>query len=43
MEGHTSSITVITPLLYAARQHKRKGRESLDCANCFTRTRSPRS
>lgn len=32
MEGHTSSITVITPLLYAARQHKRKGRESLDCA-----------
>jgi ribose-phosphate pyrophosphokinase len=32
IEGHTSSITVIMPLLYASRQHKRKGRESLDCA-----------
>ncbi len=25
-------VTVIEPLLYASRQHKRKGRESLDCA-----------
>lgn len=32
IEGHTSSIKVIMPLLYAARQHKRRGRESLDCA-----------
>ena len=30
--GHASKITLITPLLYQARQHKRKGRESLDCA-----------
>lgn len=30
--GHASKITVIMPLLYQARQHKRKGRESLDCA-----------
>ena len=32
IKGHTSSITVVMPLLYASRQHKRKGRESLDCA-----------
>ena len=32
MMGHASSITVIMPLLYASRQHRRKGRESLDCA-----------
>ncbi len=30
--GHASRITVVMPLLYQARQHKRKGRESLDCA-----------
>lgn len=30
--GHASKITVVMPLLYQARQHKRKGRESLDCA-----------
>lgn len=30
--GHASKITVIMPLLYQSRQHKRKGRESLDCA-----------
>ncbi|MEG2290369.1 MAG: ribose-phosphate pyrophosphokinase [Clostridium sp.] len=30
--GKARRITVIMPLLYAARQHKRKGRESLDCA-----------
>ena len=30
--GKSRRITVIMPLLYASRQHKRKGRESLDCA-----------
>jgi ribose-phosphate pyrophosphokinase len=30
--GKARRITVIMPLLYAARQHRRKGRESLDCA-----------
>ena len=30
--GHAKSIKVIMPLLYASRQHRRKGRESLDCA-----------
>lgn len=30
--GHANSINVIMPLLYASRQHRRKGRESLDCA-----------
>lgn len=30
--GHASKITVVMPLLYQSRQHKRKGRESLDCA-----------
>ncbi len=30
--GHACKITVIMPLLYQARQHKRRGRESLDCA-----------
>jgi ribose-phosphate pyrophosphokinase len=33
MRGHTSSINVVMPLLYESRQHRRKGRESLDCAN----------
>ncbi len=32
IKGHTSSIHVVMPLLYESRQHKRKGRESLDCA-----------
>lgn len=32
MSGHSKSITVIMPLMYQSRQHKRKGRESLDCA-----------
>ncbi|MDD3392302.1 MAG: ribose-phosphate diphosphokinase [Bacilli bacterium] len=32
ISGNTETINLITPLLYAARQHKRKGRESLDCA-----------
>ena len=30
--GHASKITLVMPLLYESRQHKRKGRESLDCA-----------
>ncbi len=32
IRGKAKRITVIMPLLYASRQHKRKGRESLDCA-----------
>ncbi len=30
--GYASKITVVMPLLYQSRQHKRKCRESLDCA-----------
>ncbi len=30
--GHAERINLVMPLLYQARQHKRKGRESLDCA-----------
>lgn len=30
--GKARRITLILPLLYASRQHRRKGRESLDCA-----------
>ncbi len=30
--GKAKRITVIMPMLYASRQHRRKGRESLDCA-----------
>lgn len=30
--GHACKINVVMPLLYQARQHKRRGRESLDCA-----------
>ncbi|MEG2351564.1 MAG: ribose-phosphate pyrophosphokinase [Bacilli bacterium] len=32
IRGHASNITVVMPLLYESRQHRRKGRESLDCA-----------
>lgn len=32
MKNHGSSVSVIMPLLYSSRQHRRKGRESLDCA-----------
>lgn len=32
VKGNARRITVIMPLLYSSRQHKRKGRESLDCA-----------
>ena len=30
--GYSEKVTVIMPLLYQSRQHKRKGRESADCA-----------
>ncbi len=30
--GHARSIRVVMPFLYASRQHRRKSRESLDCA-----------
>ncbi len=30
--GKANRISVIMPLLYSSRQHKRRGRESLDCA-----------
>ncbi len=30
--GRSEHITLVMPLLYESRQHKRKGRESLDCA-----------
>ncbi len=32
MGGKARRVTVIMPLLYEGRQHRRKGRESLDCA-----------
>lgn len=32
LSGYQEKITLIMPLLYQARQHKRKGGESLDCA-----------
>ena len=32
IKGHAKKITVIMPLLYSSRQHKRESRESLDCA-----------
>lgn len=32
IRGKASRIIVIMPLLYESRQHRRKGRESLDCA-----------
>ncbi|MDP4179301.1 MAG: ribose-phosphate pyrophosphokinase [Bacillota bacterium] len=32
IRGKARRVTVIMPLLYASRQHRRKGRESLDCA-----------
>lgn len=30
--GSTSRVSVVMPLLYSSRQHKKKGRESLDCS-----------
>ena len=32
MMGHANRISVVMPFLYASRQHRRKARESLDCA-----------
>ena len=32
INGYASKITLIMPLLYESRQHRRKGKESLDCA-----------
>lgn len=32
VRGQADRITVVMPLLYSSRQHRRKGRESLDCA-----------
>ena len=32
ISGKANRVSVIMPLLYASRQHRRKGRESLDCA-----------
>ena len=32
IRGKAARITVIMPLLYESRQHRRKGRESLDCS-----------
>ncbi|WFF74431.1 ribose-phosphate pyrophosphokinase [Proteiniclasticum sp. QWL-01] len=32
MNGRANKVTVVMPLLYASRQHKKKARESLDCA-----------
>lgn len=32
IEGKARKVTVIMPLLYASRQHRRRSRESLDCA-----------
>mgnify|MGYP001851567189 CR=1 FL=1 len=32
LSGYSEQVTVIMPLLYQSRQHKRKGKESSDCA-----------
>lgn len=32
ISGYAYKITLVMPLLYESRQHKRKGKESLDCA-----------
>lgn len=32
LAGHAEKIFLIMPLMYQSRQHRRKGRESLDCA-----------
>ncbi|NMA51255.1 MAG: ribose-phosphate diphosphokinase [Mollicutes bacterium] len=35
MCGHAKKITVVMPFLYQSRQHRRKSRESLDCAHAL--------
>jgi len=37
--AHAKRINVIMPFLYESRQHKRSGRESLDCANALAELR----
>ncbi len=37
---HAEKITVIMPLLYSSRQHRRKGRESLDCSGALQELKS---
>ena len=32
VSGKAKRVTLVLPLMYASRQHRRKGRESLDCA-----------
>ncbi len=32
ISGYAENITVVMPLLYQSRQHRKKGKESLDCA-----------
>ena len=32
IKNQASSVSIVMPLLYSSRQHKREGRESLDCA-----------
>ena len=32
ISGHAEKVTIVMPLLYQSRQHRRKGRKSLDCA-----------
>ena len=31
--GHSRDLSILMPMLYAGRQHRRKGREALTCAN----------
>lgn len=31
--GHSSDLSIVMPMLYQGRQHRRKGREALTCAN----------
>ncbi|MBP5231687.1 MAG: ribose-phosphate pyrophosphokinase [Clostridia bacterium] len=38
--GKANRVTLIMPLLYSSRQHKRKGRESLDCAMALEELRN---
>ena len=35
IRSHSSANSIIMPLLYSSRQHRRQGRESLDCANAL--------
>ena len=35
VRGHAKRLTIFESILYSSRQHRRKGRESLDCANAL--------